>query len=73
MIRRSTPATTAYANPELVRELEKALADANTKAHSMGAMVLQGRATQEQKEAAYAEAEAAQVALKAEQKNIVNI
>lgn len=63
--------TTVYANPELVRELERQLSEASAKAQSIGALVCQGRATQAEKESAFAEAAAAAAALKEEQKNTV--
>jgi len=66
-------ATHAFANPALVRELERAASDAAMKAQTTGALVLQGRATQEDKDAAFAAAKDAEAALKAEQSNIVSV
>lgn len=63
--------TTAYANPELVRDLERKASEASAKALSIGMLVCQGRATPDEKESALSEAKAAAEALKAEQKNTV--
>jgi len=61
----------AYANPGLVRDLERQLSVAAMKAQSMGALVCQGRATHEEKDLAFAAAAALQSQLAAEQKNVV--
>lgn len=71
MMKPRTQTTESFANPELVRQLERDLSDAVSKAHSMGALVCQGRATQEEKTAAFAAAAELEAKLKAEQKNVI--
>jgi len=70
---RAPKISTEFANPGMVRQLERKHSEALSKANLTAMLVRQGRATEEDKAAAYDAADQIKALLVAEQKNIVSI